>query len=100
MKAAKKRQDDYEENNAIYRGDVRKSGRADRGNFSHLAEVPEITHTSPETQYVVVNHLHDLTDTRVARFTRYRDNLEVLPANSGEGSDKQSAARSGYPAVA
>lgn len=87
VKAAKKRQDDTLTNQALYKGDVKKTG----GAVSRMTDVPDVGNTSPETQYIVVNFLHNLTEARVARFSRYRDNLEVLPANAGEAEDKESA---------
>lgn len=89
--AAKRRNENLSTNNAIYKGEDRKMGAQSGGTFSHLTEVPQISSAAPQTQYVIVNHMHDLTETRVARFSRYRDNLEVLPAQSSESSDKQSA---------
>lgn len=91
IRSAKDRNENIHTNNAIYRGVVDRNNPANVGHISHLSEGPQGGSASPQTQYVPVNHMHDLTEVRVARFSRYRDNLEVLPAQSSENSDKESA---------
>ena len=46
---------------------------------------------APDTAEVVVNHLYDLLENLVSRITRYKPTVNVLPANSDEVSDRNSA---------
>lgn len=89
VKAAKKRQRAYRDNLAIYKGGSKKH-EAPVG-YSHLVEPPPSNSASPETAQVLVPFMHDHVEVRVARFSRYRDNLEVLPANYKDNGDRQAA---------
>ena len=44
-----------------------------------------------KNQRLIINHLFDLTETRVSRSTRNSPQPEVLPANSNELSDRNAA---------
>ena len=80
--------DDYhhrvKNNLATYRGSVYQTP-ASRSTYRQTERIP-----TSRTERFVVNHLHDMTETKVAQMTRLKPAIQILPTNQ-EFSDKMAA---------
>ena len=82
------------ENFALYGGEFHLNieGRAGRSRSNGTPSATASSPNRPETAKIVINHLFDLTENKVSRFAKYKENIEVLPSNSDEVSDRMAAA--------
>ena len=73
----------YRENLCLYKGVHYKS--------QHSRDLQFIQDKKTDRQpRIVINHIYDMVETRVSKLTRFRPNINVLPAND-EYNDKQNA---------
>lgn len=86
LKQAEPRTARQRKNLHLYRG-ISEAARAERDRGSHRFDKPR---RISKTKKLVINHLYDLTETKVAQMTRLKPAVEVLP-NNDEWRDRASA---------
>ena len=82
LKAYSERHHKLKSNLAAYRGISRKQARS---NYRNSERVP-----TNRTERFTINHLHDITETKVAQMTRLKPAIQIVPTND-EFSDRQAS---------